>query len=875
MSQRASFRKIVQALNQGKKYPALSLVQHNEQNAAVIAKLIKTPQFSHFDLTRSDSIYNINTDQFSQIASGVAERMRDSENIMQLFPDLELAAQILISSILSPKDMLATELYYKVREAILPLDVTTQCLKIIEEELTQTYEIKSILPDILRECLFISGSYVKVILPEASLDEIINANLYASTESIERVMQKTHVGILAQEDSGLKLPEALSRYVGANVKQEFARLIEVSDNYQYLKLPKLLQTQRRYRVQDTIAATEGHQERFSYQELEQLFYRRAEQKEVPFVAVKTRDQTTRRSIGRPLELKVPSESIIPVYVPGDPKAHIGYFILVDEEGNFVTYDSARESLGQMFNVDDKTNSIASMLTQKATYNLLGINRTRQELDSRVEIYRSIIEHDLLNRLKRGLLGGNVKLAHVPEVYHVMLSRTLAGQYTRLLYVPADLVSYFALKFHPNGTGKSLLDDLKVLTGLRAIILFAKVMAMAKNSINITRVNMTLDPNDPDPQKTIEMSINEVLKMRQQYFPLGINSPIDLVNWVQRAGFEFTFEGHPALPQTKFDFESKSFQHQLPDNELDELLRKQTIMAIGLSPETVDNGFNSEFATTVVANNILLSKRVQQFQDQFLPILTQYVQKLVFNDFTLRARLKEVLKTNLASLDKYLDQAEVHLRDTDESKFLEYLLDKLAMSLIVELPRPDTTSVETQTSAFEQYVESLDKSLDYWVSSEFMSEEVAGELSASIDAIKANLKAYFVRRWMVENGFLPELSEIIQSDDEGRPVISLYDITKEHIEGLMKSSLKFLDSLQGAKKAASKDAQAMGLTGEGGGSSESASEEGGFGEFGEEPGGGLELPPIESLGPEEGTEEEKPSEEEAPEKETPNEGKEPQ
>lgn len=92
---------------------------------------------------------------------------------------------------------------------------------------------------------------------------------------------------------------------------------------------------------------------------------------------------------------------------------------------------------------------------------------------------------------------------------------------------------------------------------------------------------------------------------------------------------------------------------------------------------------------------------------------------------------------------------------------------------------------------------------------------------------------------------------------------------------MKSSLKFLESLQGAKKAASKDVESMGLTGEGGGS-ESSSEEGGFGEFGEEPGGGLELPPIESLEPEEKpTEEESPKANEPSEEETREEGEKPQ
>lgn len=62
---------------------------------------------------------------------------------------------------------------------------------------------------------------------------------------------------------------------------------------------------------------------------------------------------------------------------------------------------------------------------------------------------------------------------------------------------------------------------------------------------------------------LEIAIHEVLRMRQQYFPLGINSPTDLVDWVQRAGVEFSFEGHPGLPNTKFDFDIKNMQHTIP------------------------------------------------------------------------------------------------------------------------------------------------------------------------------------------------------------------------------------------------------------------------------------------------------------------------
>ena len=58
-------------------------------------------------------------------------------------------------------------------------------------------------------------------------------------------------------------------------------------------------------------------------------------------------------------------------------------------------------------------------------------------------------------------------------------------------------------------------------------------------------------------------------------------------------------------------------HIKPDTELEEELDKRAIMALGLTPEIVDTGFSPEFATTVVANNVLLAKRVIRIQEIIL------------------------------------------------------------------------------------------------------------------------------------------------------------------------------------------------------------------------------------------------------------------
>lgn len=824
MSNQNDFKKVVELINSGKRYSALSLIRQSPEAAAVISKLVKNNDMKIVDLQNKQGFYNMDTTQFHTLSDSVSDRIRNSENAMQLFPDMELSAQILISSILSPKDMVNSELIYKTAESILPAELTMQLTEIVKNDLNKHYKLNDSLPDILRECLFISGSYVKAVLPESSVDDLINGEINASMESISEILDRPHLGILGNATTTAtnakismeSIRSSNSITYNPRVEGKLGDLVEVTDNYKYLKLPYALKSIQTGKLKQILRpSTEAYKPPATNTDIESAFFKSVDPREKPFVAVKTKTQTSRSSVGRPLELRLPAESVIPVYVPGDPSNHIGYFVIIDNEGNPVTQNTQLNAMnGMSMMMSDHSNQMSSMLMQKAKNNLIGNNSQDVTIDHIAKVYMDIIETDLKNRLENGIHKTKLEIVRQNELYRVMLSRTLSGQFTRILYLPADLITYYALKYHNNGTGKSLLDNLRVLLSLRAILLFSKVMAQAKSSISLTHVNMTLDPNDPDPKKTIEMSINEIIKMRQQYFPLGINTPMDLVDWIQRAGFEFTFEGHPGLPQTKFEFESKNIQHQLPDSDLDESLRKQTIMAFGLSPETVDNGFNSEFATTVVSNNILLSKRVLQTQGDFTPHVTDYVKKIIQNDFKLRSEMKKSIQENLSKIDKYLSQAEIHMKDNDPNAFIEYMIDKFALELEITLPKPDITAIENQSAAFDQYSEALDKAITHWVSSEFMTSDLIGDASNNIDAIKSTLKSYYLRKWMAENGYMVELSDIVTADEDGIPVLDIYEMTKDHIQGVLRAALKLIQKLQATKLAATQDIADLGSEGSG-------------------------------------------------------------
>ena len=835
MSDTSFIKKLSENINKDKRVVASKLINADPSRAALISKLINPSNTGFKTLYDSSNLSNtLNTGKISAISRTVSSRYTDTKNMLQLFPDLELAMQILVSSILSPKDMMKVELIYKLKESIFPVEMTGQVLDLLKKHLIDNYNLDDDLSLILENALFMKGSSVKAILPESLVDGIINntfsiskeaiSDLYSFTDKGEKLVRR--VGILGgyteqqsistesltSKKQNLSLEEGYLYARESNTFKAIDKRIEITDNIQILKLPKVVEKARSTIIKSMYGASTISQEDIATNtsNIDTILFKTTRNETKTVQVLPDSNNLPRKSIGKPLVMDLPPESVIPVTLPSEPSKHLGYFVVLDETGNpVVTTNADFSAFNNMLANKANDDSMSSYLISKAKNNLVGSDQgTGITLDNIVHIYTSLVEDNLKRRLMNGIYQDTLDIANNEDVYKIMLARSLSNRYTKILYIPVEFVTYFAFDYYENGIGKSLLDNLKIITSIRAILMFARVMAHLKSSINITTVNLTLDEHDPDPQRTVEIAIHEVLRMRQQYFPLGINSPTDLVDWVQRAGVEFSFEGHPGLPNTKFDFDIKNMQHTIPPSDFEEELRKQTYMALGLSPETVDNGFNSEFATTVVANNILLSKRVMIYQNKYTHMFTEYITKILTFDAEIIKKIKETLLVDIDTIKKFTPE-EVLSQHKDDASLLNYLIQSFIQNLVVELPKSDETTLDTQVTAFDAYSEALDKVLDSWISTEVANSSLVGNISEHIDVLKPIVKAYYIRRWMAENNFLPEINELVTTDEQGDPHVDLYDISKSHITSLMKSAFKLIKTMQKNKETMDSNLDAIG------------------------------------------------------------------
>lgn len=840
-------RKIVQQM--GGKKPAGSILTDPEL-ASVIAKLQRPRDRIDTAISNPDGASGMTVAGAQEISRSIMARMEDNQNTMQLFPDIELAEQIVISSILAPKDMGSSELIYKLADNRFPAVLTNELLGVLKEHISKNYKLREQCSDILFDAMFKKGSHVKAILPESAVDELINSNSVVATENIfpsDIFADRTGSSLTSMNLLGSPVPKDTTerrnpKYVlesivnaGAgvspsiynedeSVRKALEGLVEVTDNYNLLKFQKLVDAISVSSVRKAVGtrldkasmtfATESYkffegkkaEGKMTEEQMKQLLYRNSVSQYKPFLTIPSKDNLRRKSVGRPMVIDIPSEAAVPIHVPGSPEKHIGYMVPVDADGNFITLGSAFDNatgMAGMMSSDKSNSSLGSLLTEKARKNLATQNE-QPTIENATEIYADIIEKDFLQRLANGKYGRELRIGRNMDIMRIMLIRALKAQFTRLVYVPAEYVTYFAFKYHDNGVGKSYLDDLANITSLRALVLFSKTMARVKSSIETTHVNVKLDPRDHDPAGTLEKAKHLIAKTRQQFFPHGLNRVVDLTDWISRAGIQITFEGHPKMPTTSFDFETKNMQHPPPDDGLEEDFRYQTYMHFGLSPDAVDTAAKSDFATVIEKSSIMFSKRVTVWSDAFSEDLTDYARKILNNDNELIDALLEVLKNHKSEIDSMMTDEEKEFYTTHPKEFSEFLIYQFSSSLKVDLPKPEFTSLQNMNTSFTDRANAYKAAIEYVIDESVLPSDLGGEASNYVATLQKVWLAGLMRKWMAENNYVPEVMEISQLSEEGKPAIDLLELTESHSKNLMLAVATLLNKVKSARVATDAD-----------------------------------------------------------------------
>ena len=114
-----SFAHVVSLHESRKRVPVLQLVRDKPLSALLSKAVDPTIQPTH-TASGTRKIEAPSLGALHNIASRTANNISHADTAMQMLPDMQLGAQILVSSVASPKDMMTLELSYQSTPGILP-----------------------------------------------------------------------------------------------------------------------------------------------------------------------------------------------------------------------------------------------------------------------------------------------------------------------------------------------------------------------------------------------------------------------------------------------------------------------------------------------------------------------------------------------------------------------------------------------------------------------------------------------------------------------------------------------------------------------------------------------------------------------------------
>lgn len=798
----------------------------------VAGKLVADPNRGFYTRKYSGGTEAPTIGALGNISQSISDKILDAENILETLPDTELAMRIVVSSIISPSDLRMPELSFKCEEAKLDPGLLAELSRIVEEHFTKDYKIKDWMEKALEDALFRTGSHVLAIVPENNLDDIINNRNPLAMEQFNQIVASELdankvpkcIGNLGSPSgaavSDTAILNALSQpsfenMFGApvtpkNYDSKIHTGLYVTDNPAALSLgiiaDRAIGAGVRKRVASASKIRVAYENLQTVSELITRIHQRPTNRMTEVVRIQGREKGSRAPIGHPLVMKLPSESVIPVHIPSNPESHLGYFVLLDDLGHPINNTSESTHYADLQN-RLKTGQSMGDQHSRILNNLSFLNagfscQTDMTAAALSQSYADAVERDLLERLKAGAYGENVELAKVNEVYRIMLSRVLAGKRTMILYIPSELVTYIAFHYNKMGIGRSLLDKNKMLASLRATLMFANVMAALKNSVARQKVNIQLDEADNDPQKTVDLILTDLAKLRARATPFGSTAPLDIVDGIQQAAISVAVTGNPNYPEIEVGIEDVQSSRVQPDTELAERLDNQWWMSLGLAPEIVDSLQQVEFAAVQMTSNALMTKRFAMDQLTFCGFLSDHVRKYVGNSGTLLSKMILAIREFRNKADETeLETDEVMAGQTDEIQVEETtgadldfneqgmavaesdvpeespytdlsnagdleVVEEFLSALTIALPPPDTTRIQAQAEEFSNYSSFLDEAIPAYVNQDVIGKIAGPQASEHVSEIVAVVKAHYQRDFLIRNNILPELQDLMATDTEG-------------------------------------------------------------------------------------------------------------
>lgn len=773
--------------------PLIKGLSNNPHTNAITTKLVHDPN------SRSRLAP---TGFMKRIASEQSEAMIDARNTEEISPDLTRMSNIIISTTIAPNDLVSAKVNYTTEDSKLPVDLQSKMLDVIQTFFDRDYKINDIHKDVLKRALFTDGSVPMLVIPESSLDAIINGE-EVSMESFRsgHIKEIPNSGILGKPSFESKffidkckrkvsVESSGSIHIKLELDKKEKRTSEIGqfdviDNIDILKMGHFRKQQRRSLVGREYASSmesltyvepskdgeESNTVELKPSDIAALFHQRTGTTKDGSITVKTPEQLGKQNKGHGLVMYLPHDSTIPVHVPGDPSNHYGYYVLL-ENGYPLSKGSINGYINKNNFLDTQSSNGSMIQTLKEELGSdIYTSKDQFQLEELRDKFKDKIVQNLKERIANGKYGEEVDLPEIHAAYSIMLGRALEQKMTQVLFIPRELMTYVAFDYDENGMGISLHQKNKMLNVTRSTLSFANTMANINNSINRKKVNITINPEDVDPDESLITILSNIQQQEHDAYPLNKTNPFSLYSSLSRSGITTTIDGHPDMQGSKVDVEHIRSDNTIIDTSYYDTVKEEQYHAYGVIPELMQSSASSDFAIDSIQRNLLFNQSTVVRQGIYNEHLTDHCQKYTLNSGTLMGKLVNEVANfrNVVNDDVKETYQEVSGNEMQEVSsiadmtVMEIIVDFLK-SMRVKLPTLDNNELKSQLEAYSTAKEAISTFADEMLPDSKMELLYGTDYREKANAIKETLKSYLMRRFMVENNVMKDFLDVTGDDE---------------------------------------------------------------------------------------------------------------
>ena len=507
-------------------------------------------------------------------------------------------------------------------------------------------------------------------------------------------------------------------------------------------------------------------------------------------------------IDRPTVLEWPMESIIPVTLKNEPSNHLRYILLLDEHGF-----PLEETELKIDNDQEEPEMVRALKGSRVTQ--ISTDNTRKEnmkapIPHTSELLKQTIQEKLNDMMSKEGINGFVSDKDLELIRNVMFNNTMAKNKVTMLVLDASNVAYLAYDYKRNGVGKSPLEDLTIIGGIRAMVRYTTLSAMVQNAVQFTKVKVKLDDDDRELEVRIQEAYDFIYNNRADTVPTGLLKVEDISDYLKTAGIIVEFE-HDAIPAVSVDLQRMDVDKKIPDRDLDESLAKLQYMKLHISPEMVDGSKDIDYAESVKTSNVLFKRRLIRKIERTNDFLSKVSQVILSNDGLQRSNIKNAITSSIVNERKSLlknDAVKDIVKETTDEELVEMLMLDIFDRSTVSLPSVDQAEENVNSEMFSTMVDTLDNILKEMVNEDMFPTEIIGENGDNIEAFRAMMKSSAVRRWLNENGYYKDTLKIVNTVD-GKTTIPLLEEYVEYSKQIEEGVETFYKDMKKVRKKGNK------------------------------------------------------------------------